>query len=135
MEGGGLPVALHLESGKVHDLKAALPTLQALVVPRPRGRARTRPLGLAADKGYDSRALRRHLSARGIAHAIPTKRTARRKGRLNRELYAHRWKVERFFAWLNGCRRLHVRLEYHDHLHLALLHLAAIRLCLNRLLQ
>jgi transposase len=38
----------------------------------------------------------------------------------------HRWKVERFFAWLNGFGRLRIRLKRYSVIYHAFLILAAI---------
>ena len=139
VDGHGLPLGLHLAGGEVHDLKAAAPTLESIRVPRRRGRARCRPTALAADRGYDSRAFRSYLHRRGIRHSIPQNLIAGRKRHYrphwHRALSSHRWKVERFFAWLNGFRRLGIRFERYSEIYLGFLHLAAIKICLRRLLQ
>ena len=101
VDGNGLPLGLHLAGGEVHDLKAAIPTLESIQVPRRNGRARSRPTA----------------------------------PRVHREISSHRWKVERFFAWLNGFRRLGIRFERHSDLYLGFLYFAAIIICLRRLLQ
>lgn len=48
-----------------------LPLLAQLRVTRPRGRPRTRPDAVLADKAYSSRAIRTHLRTRGITAVIP----------------------------------------------------------------
>jgi transposase len=126
VDGQGIPLGLHLESASVHELRAALPTLESIRVPRRRGRPRTRPGGLAADRGYDSIAFRSYLASRGIRHSIPMRRGAVRQFQTHRDLSGHRWKVERFFAWLNGFRRLGIRFERHSLISHAFLILAAI---------
>ena len=126
MDGQGIPLGLHFDSASVHELRAALPTLASIRVPRRRGRPRVRPAGLAADRGYDSIAFRSYLAARGIRHSIPTRRGAVRLFHTHREISAHRWKVERFFAWLNGFRRLGIRFERYSLIYHAFLILAAI---------
>jgi transposase len=135
-----VPLGLHLAAGDVHDLRAARPALESIHVPRSNGRARCRPTALAADRGYDSRLFRHYLARRGIRHSIPMRRAApgqqrRYRPRTHPEVSSHRWKVERFFAWLNGFRRLGIRFERHSAIYLAFLHLAAIVICLRRLLQ
>lgn len=135
-----MPLGLHLAAADVHDLRAAQPTLESICVPRARGRARCRPAALAADRGYDSRRFRSYLTRRGIRHSIPMRRAApghkrRYRPHTHPEISSHRWKVERFFAWLNGFRRLGIRFERHSHIYLAFLHLAAVMICLRRLLQ
>ena len=126
VDGRGIPLGLHLESASVHELKAALPTLQSIRVPRRRGRPRVRPDGLAADRGYDSIAFRSNIAARGIRHSIPMRRGAVRRFHTHRALSCNRWKVERFFAWLNGFRRLGIRFERHALIYEAFLTLAVI---------
>ncbi len=86
--------------------------------------------GLVADKGYDSLAFRAYLRLRGIRHSIAQKQTGIRHFKTHRDLAANRWKVERFFAWLNG-----FRFERHSFIYSGLLTLAAIIICLRSLLQ
>ena len=59
-----------------------------------------------ADKGYDSREVRRLLVR---AHFVP--RVFARRIRTHRALERRRNVVERFFAWLDGFRRLLMRHE------------------------
>ncbi|MGX9728457.1 MAG: transposase [Candidatus Electronema sp. VV] len=55
---------------------------------------------LAADKGYDSEELRKHLRAKGIHPQIPKRRNAKaRRGKLVM-MTAPRFQVERTFSWL-----------------------------------
>lgn len=67
-----------------------------------------------ADRGYDSNPLRSALLQRDIMPIIPkrvnNKRAICQDGRVLRR-YAHRWVVERTFAWLGWFRRLVVRHE------------------------
>jgi transposase len=140
VDGNGLPLALYVSSGAEHDLQAAATTVALISVPRRVGRARTRPLGLAADCGYSSRKFREYLHSRGIRHSIPQSslpegRSRQYRSRVIPELSAQRWKVERFFAWLNGFRRLGIRFERYSEIYLGFLYLAAIKICLRRLLQ
>jgi transposase len=135
-----LPIGLYLAAGNVADITAAPLALAQVKVPRRRGRPRTRPVGLAADRGYDGKAFRLSLVRRGIRHSIPLRR-APNHGKLkyrphtHRELSGNRWVVERFFAWLNGFRRITQRFERYAFMYEALLHLACAWICLRRLLQ
>ena len=113
-DGQGIPLALHLADGRAHDVTQATATLAQVRVPRRRGRPRTRPGGLAADKGYDSKAFRRSLRQRGIRHSIPERhaRRRRRRGRppaYHRDLSGRRWVIERLFRAYEGFRRLMLR--------------------------
>ena len=68
VDGVGRPLVLLLTAGNVNDTTLFGPLLSQLRVPRPgRGRPRTRPDHVLADKGYSSRANRVLLRRRGIA--------------------------------------------------------------------
>lgn len=94
-------------------LDAVQPVRQA------RGRPRKRPAKLHADKGYDYDKCRLALRKRGIKSRI-----ARRGIESSERLGRHCWVVERTFAWRNRFRRLRVRYERRDDLHLAFTKLA-----------
>ena len=66
VESQGLPIGVLVASAQRAEVKLAEPTLATVRVPRARGRPRTRPKELVADKGYDSRPLRHRLRRRGI---------------------------------------------------------------------
>ncbi len=58
-----------------------------------------------------------------IAPHNPTRKTKTQDGRALRR-YRHRWKVERFFSWLNHFRRLVTRWEHRSAMFFAFLKLA-----------
>jgi transposase len=138
----GTPIGFHLESAQRAEIRLADHTLRSIRVPRRRGRPRTRPATLTADRGYDCRLFRERLRQRGIVPCIPEKHrpahSRRRRGRPLKDRsaeYARRWIVERSFAWLGTFRRLVVRWEWHATIYQAFFTLALALLCLNRLLQ
>lgn len=96
---------------------------------------------MAADKGYDSRPVRRWLRQRGVRASIPERqyRHRRKRGRPPQQdpaLDSHRWVVERTFAWLNNCfRRLRVRYERLASSYCVLCALGRIIICLARLMK
>jgi transposase len=116
-DGHGLPIGLYVCSAQPHESQLADATLATVRVPQKRGRPRTRPKEVVADKAYDSRDLRQRLRRRGIKPTIPTfARRKRRKLKRGRPIktgatYRQRWKVERCFGWMDNCRRLVVRYE------------------------
>jgi transposase len=123
VDGNGLPIGLYLDSAQPHEITLADKTLKTIRVPQKRGRSRTRPKSLAADKAYDSRTFRTELRERGIRAVIPTfERRKRKKPKRGRPIkvgaeYKSRWKVERSFAWMDNCRRLVVRWERSLHIY------------------
>lgn len=101
-----------------------LPVLVAIRVPRlGRGRARTTPVAVPADKAYSSRANRSELRRRGIAAVIPEPRDQQahrtRRGSAGRPirhdtvLYRRRNVVERAFNRLKHWRGLATRYDKH----------------------
>ena len=121
--------------GRCHDVTRALAAVESIQI----GCLRRRPHGLAADKGYDSRGFRKYLSMRGIRHSIPERKKAKRRpGRppaYHRDLSSNRWKVERFFAWLDNFRRLATRFERLCMMHLGFIQLACVMILLRNVLK
>ncbi|MGR0482691.1 MAG: hypothetical protein ACTFAL_15165 [Candidatus Electronema sp. V4] len=64
------------------------------------GRTAKKMRGLAADKGYDSEELRKHLMAKGIHPQIPRKKNASARRGKAVMMTAPRFKAERTFSWL-----------------------------------
>lgn len=93
-----------------------------------RGRPRRRPGKLHADKGYDHRRCRDECRARSI-----TPRIARRGVDSSQRLGRHRWVVERTHAWMARLRRLIVRYERREDIHLAFVTLGCALVCLNQI--
>jgi len=71
-DGNGVPIGLYLDSAGHHEIRLAEATLKTVRVPQRRGRPRTRPKELVADKAYDSRSFRIWLRRRGIKPTIAT---------------------------------------------------------------
>lgn len=105
------------------------PTLDAIPPVRSgkRGRPRQRPAKLHADKGYDFRRCRDECRKRGIKPRI-----ARRGVDTSQRLGRHRWVVERTHAWMARLRRLAVRYERREDIHMAFVTLGCALVCLNQ---
>lgn len=95
-----------------------------------RGRPRTRPEKLHADKGYRSRKNQRVLRLRRIKSRIarPGIESSERLGR-------HRWVVERTIAWSNQMRRLIIRYERRADIYDGFHQLGCALICFNFLRQ
>lgn len=125
----GTPLAVSLTGGNRHDVTQLMPLLDAIPPIRGlRGRPRSRPRRLFADRGYDYDKYRRLIRARGITPKIARRGTPHGSG-----LGKTHWVVERTFAWLHQFKRLRIRYEIRADLHLGLLQLACSIICLRRL--
>lgn len=97
--------------GQWHESTQLEPVLDAIRVPRlSRGRPRTRPDRVIADKGYSHPRCRRLLQRRGIRHTIPTRRDQRAR-RFERGIYRRRNVVERCVNRLKQWRGVATRYE------------------------
>jgi transposase len=130
-------MAFVLTAGQAGDAPAFPDVMARLRVPRPRGRPRTRPDVVLADKAYSSRAIRQHLRRRGIRAVIPIPADQRghrlRRGShggrppaFDRVAYKQRNTVERCINRLKQWRGLATRYDKTATIYLAGLHLAAI---------
>ncbi|WP_413252929.1 IS5 family transposase [Streptomyces brevispora] len=131
------PLAFVLTAGQAGDAPAFPDVMAQLRVPRPRGRPRTRPDTVLADKAYSSRAIREHLRKRGIRAVIPIPADQRghrlRRGSqggrppaFDREAYKQRNTVERCINRLKQWRGIATRYEKTATIYLAGLHIAGI---------
>ena len=131
VDGHGTPLGLTLSPANRHDSKMLAATLDAIPPVRrrrkPGGRPRRRPDRLYADKSYDHRFCRNDCRRRRIGPRI-----ARRSIEDSSKLGRHRWKVERTLAWMARYRRLTIRYERREDIHLAFTTLAAALICLKQ---
>jgi transposase len=139
-DGRGRPLSIVVTPGQRHDSTQLEPVLDGIRVPRRgRGRPRTRPDRLIADKGYSYPRCRRVLRERQIPHTIPERRDQRaqratRPGRpplFDQAIYARRNVVERCINRLKQWRGLATRYEKRAVNYRAMLVLASIVLWLE----
>ena len=126
----GTPLGVTLTGANRHDSMALAATLDAIPGVRSgkRGRPRRRPKKLHADKAYDNRRCRAECRKRGVKTRIA------RKGRdSSQRLGRHRWVVERTHAWMARLRRLAVRYERREDIHMAFVTLGCILVCMNQI--
>jgi len=72
VERHGTPLGVYVCSAKPSEHHVAEPVLASIRVPRPgRGRPRSKPRRVIADKGYDSDPLRQRMRQRGIDWIAP----------------------------------------------------------------
>ncbi len=136
-DGKGRMLGAVLTGGNVNDTTMMAETMDTIRVPRAeRGRPRTRPDRVLADKGYPSRANRAWLSRRRIKATIPKKRdqvsNRRRKGSsggrpptFDPGIYKGRNVVERCFNRLKQWRGIAMRSDKTARNYMAAVHLAS----------
>jgi len=136
VDGQGIPLGGTITSASPAEVRLAEETLKTVKVPRPgRGRPKSRPKRLIADKAYDSDKLRARVGGKGIRLLVPYRRNRKRARKQSPEVearYRHRWKIERTFAWLGNFRRLVVRYERLITVYLGFFHLACIIIALRQ---
>jgi transposase len=140
-DGKGRPLSVVITAGQRHDSTQLAAVLTGIRVPRPggRGRPRTRPERVIADKGYSYGRCRTWLRQHQIPHTIPERRDqrARRAVRPGRPLafdqatYARRNVVERCINRLKQWRGLATRYEKRAVNYRAMVVLASIVLWLE----
>ena len=122
-----MPLAVWLTAANVHDsevFEEVIDAVEPIKRSGGRGRPRSRPAKLHADKAYDIPRCRAYLRKRGIGCRI-----ARKGIESSERLGRYRWVVERTLAWLARFRRLAVRYERLGDVHLACLDLACALIC------
>lgn len=134
------PVARVTTAGQRHDSLAFDPLMRRLAIARGgRGRARTRPDRLLADKAYSTADIRAHLRKRRIAATIPEKadqikaRTKRggRPPKFDPERYRDRNTVERSFNKLRAFRAVAMRTDKRDFVYRGTIDVASIKIWLR----
>jgi transposase len=126
-DNASLPLAIYAQSAAPHEVRLVRETLQASFVSR-------KPTRLIGDKAYDSDPLDQELKEQGIEMIAPHKRNRQKPktqdGRVLRR-YKRRWKVERFYAWLQNFRRVATRFDYKAENYLGFVHLGCIVILLR----
>lgn len=137
VDGQGIPLGGQVTTASPGEVTLVDSTLSTIKVPRQgRGRPRSNPERLIADKAYDSDKLRKRLKERGIDVIVPHRRDRKSRslqdGRKLRR-YRHRWIVERTISWLGNYRRLLVRHEREITVYRAFFHIACLLITLRHL--
>lgn len=107
VDANGLPISLSLHPANRHEVALAFDLVQDCW-------SDELPERVIGDKAYDSDALDQEMADCGVemiaAHRRNRTKPKTQDGRMLRRA-KRRWKVERFFSWLQNFRRLVVRYE------------------------
>ena len=136
VDGQGIPLGALLASATPHEVRLAEATLARVKVPRRRGRPRSKPQRIIADKAYASDPLRRRLQQRGIELIVPYRWYKKEKPFADRRKlrrYRRRWKIERTNAWLGNYRRLAVRYDRLLSVYQGFFHVACLMITVRHL--
>lgn len=102
--------------------------MDAVKIPQPRGRPRTRPDRLAGDMGYNARWIRDWLKHRKIQDVIPRPANQQKPDQeFDKETYRRRNIIERLIGWLKECRAVFTRYDKLAVNYLAMVKLAIIQ--------
>ena len=131
-ERNGVPLTDMTTKGNRNDIVSAEATVNKLRVG-----AKRRVAELNADKGYDSKAFRRHLRDRGIGTNIPERKAKHRRKRgrkphMDKAHFKFRAFVERTNAWLKYFRKLRYRWDRKKAMFQAHVDLACLLICLRK---
>ena len=115
-DGHGIPLAVEVTAGQCHESKSFEEVINAIRIPKPRGRPRTRPLRLAGDKAYSIPWIRAWLRRHTIGAVIPQRKDEleHHQGRplkFEKATYRRRHVIENCVGWLKECRRIGTRFE------------------------
>ncbi len=117
----GRPFRLEISGGQLHDSQMMDAFLDWKIP----------PLAIVADKAYGGAKIRQQIADEGALAVIPSKSNARTPIPHDKNLYAMRNIVERFFCKMKDMRRLATRFEKKAINFLSMVQLFAIRCWLN----
>ena len=129
-DGHGLPLAVHITPGQVHESTQFEAVLNRVRIPQPLGRPRTRPGAVAGDMGYSYPRIRQWLRRHAIRAVTPRRSNQGpddRRVRLDQAVYRMRCTIELFIGWLMECRRVAPRFEKYAVNFLAMIQAAIIQ--------
>jgi transposase len=140
------PISRHTTPGQRADCTGFEKVMAGIRVRRRRGRPRTRPGHVLADKAYSSQAIREHLRRRGITATIPIKAdqaaNRRKKGSrggrppiFDADRYKQRNTAERCINKLKQFRSVATRDDKRDYMYQATVDVATMKIWLRDLVK
>jgi putative transposase len=116
-------------------VKAAIKTLDSIVIKRPIKKKKKKKQNLCLDRGYDAHEIECEVVKRGYIPHI-RRRGEKKKKKMHREKKRRRrrWVVERTNSWHNRFRKLLIRYEKKSENYLGLVQLACCMIIYRRIL-
>ena len=139
-DGYGNPLGAVISGGHRNDLAFFEQAIRSVSIPQKKGKPKTKPKAVVADKGYDFSPVRSYLSKRKIKAVIPQRKMPEAwkchkrgpKPKTDFKVYKERNIIERLIGWLKNCRRIATRFEKHESSFLAMVKLAFIKFYLKK---
>ena len=100
VEGNGIPLAVAVAGANRHDMKLAEPTLESIVIERPKP-TKKHPQNLCLDKAYDFPEVDELVADWGYTGHIARRGVDQSKRKRIPGYRARRWVVERTNSWMN----------------------------------
>ncbi|KKG24146.1 transposase, partial [Methanosarcina sp. 2.H.T.1A.6] len=128
----GLPLSIIVVPANENDSTLYVPTLKNFKIQRPIGRPVNRPSKVTADAIYDTDEIRKYNRRRGIKSNIPVNIRNRKKKKKGRPIkvdwdeFKKKSAVERFFSWIESCKKVFPRYEIKEISYLGVVMFAAI---------
>jgi putative transposase len=122
----GIPLSVSITGANTHDMKAAIETLDSVIVKRP-----SYEQNLCLDKGYDFPEIEKETTKRRY---LPHIRHRGEEPLTELRYSAKRWVVERTNSWHNRFRKLLVRYEKKSENYLSLVCLACCIIVYRRII-
>ena len=98
----GLPIGIEITPGQIHDVTAYSALMNDIDCD---------PEQMLGDKGYDSQAVRRDIEQRGGEAGIPSLASRKIQHAVDKDVYALRNRIERFFNRAKNSRRVATRYD------------------------
>jgi hypothetical protein len=110
----GLPLSIIVVPENMNDSTLYIPTLKNFKIEKPVGRPVNMPSKVTADGMYDTAKIRKYNRRRGIKSNIPVNKRKKKSV------------IERFYSWIESCKKVFPRYEIKETSYLGVVMLAAI---------
>lgn len=110
-DGQGIPLSVVITAANTHDMKAAINTLDNIVVKRPSSRIYKERQNLCLDKGYDFQEIENGVIKKGYLSHIRQRGERVLTNHFPHHHHSRRWVVESTNSWHNRFRKLLIRYE------------------------